>query len=79
VCQTIKQRTLERAYHYFEIAQICRTAEQSDEALEWAEKGVQAFPKYTDSRQLDFLAEIKLRHKPKRNLMKLLAGVTGVA
>jgi len=53
----IKQRKLELAYHYLEIAQICRTTDRSDEALEWAEKGVQAFPKYTDSRLLDFLAE----------------------
>jgi len=53
----IKQRKLELAYHYLEIAQICRTAKRSDEALEWAEKGVQAFPKSTDTRLLDFLAE----------------------
>jgi len=53
----IKEKKLELAYHYLEIAQICRTAKRSDEALEWAEKGVQAFPNNTDSRLLDFLAE----------------------
>jgi uncharacterized Zn finger protein len=53
----IKQRKLDLAYYYLEIAQIYRTAKRSDEALEWAEKGVQAFPKNTDTRLLDFLAE----------------------
>ena len=53
----IKQRKLDLAYHYLEIAQICREAKRSDKALEWAERGVKAFPKNTDSRLLDFLAE----------------------
>lgn len=53
----IKQRKLDLAYYYLEIAQICREAKRSDEALQWAEKGVHAFPKCTDSRLLDFLAE----------------------
>ena len=53
----IKQRKLDLAYYYLEIAQICREAKRSDEALEWAERGVKAFPKNTDSRLLDFLAE----------------------
>ena len=53
----IKQRKLDLAYYYLEIAQICREAKRSEEALQWAEKGVQAFPKNTDSRLLDFLAE----------------------
>jgi uncharacterized Zn finger protein len=52
----IKGKKLEHAYHYLEIADICRTAKRPDEALEWAEKGAQAFPKNTDSRLLDFLA-----------------------
>jgi len=53
----IKQRKLDLAYYYLEIAKICREAKRSYEALEWAEKGVQAFPKNTDTRLLDFLAE----------------------
>lgn len=53
----IKQRKLDLAYYYLEIAQICREAKRSDDALLWAEKGVQAFPKNTDTRLLDFLAE----------------------
>jgi uncharacterized Zn finger protein len=53
----IKKRTLTAAYNYLDIAEICRTAGRADEALEWAEQGIQAFPKNTDSRLLDFLAE----------------------
>lgn len=61
----IKSRTLTSAYHYLDIAEICRKAERSDEALAWAEKGLLAFPKNTDSRLLDFLAEeyhLRLRY-----------------
>ena len=54
---TIKSRTLTSAYHYLDIAEICRKAERTDDALAWAEQGVLAFPKNTDSRLLDFLAE----------------------
>lgn len=53
----IKQKKLEYAYNYLEIAEICRKAGRPDEALEWAEKGVLAFPKSTDSRLLDFVAD----------------------
>jgi len=56
-CEAARPNPIELAYHYLEIAQICRTAKRSDEALEWAEKGVQTFPKSTDTRLLDFLAE----------------------
>lgn len=59
----IKQRTLEHAYHYLEIAEICRKAGRADEALAWAEKGVKAFPKNIDSRLFDFLAEEYHRRK----------------
>lgn len=38
-------------------AALCRQAGRADEALGWAEQGAQAFPKNTDSRLLDFLAE----------------------
>ena len=60
---TIKKSKLEHAYHYLEIAEICRKAKRPDEAMEWAEKGVQAFPKNTDSRLLDFLADEYYSHK----------------
>lgn len=53
----IKKRTLTAAYNYLVIADICRKAGRADQALEWAELGVQTFPKNTDSRLLDFLAE----------------------
>jgi tetratricopeptide (TPR) repeat protein len=59
----IKKRTLTSAYNYLDIAEICRKAGRADEALEWAEKGVHAFPKSTDNRLLDFLAEEYHRRK----------------
>jgi uncharacterized Zn finger protein len=59
----IKQRNLTHAYNYLEIAEICRKDGRTDEALEWAEKGLKAFPKNPGSRLLDFLAEEYHRRK----------------
>lgn len=53
----IKSRNLTLAYHYLQIAEIYRAAKQYNQALEWAERGLQAFPERTDSRLRDFLAE----------------------
>ncbi|MFA7061500.1 MAG: DUF6880 family protein [Pedobacter sp.] len=53
----IKKLTLTSANNFLDIAEICRKAGRADEALEWAEKGLQAFPKNTNSGLLDFLAE----------------------
>lgn len=53
----IKSRNLSLAYHYLQIAEIYREAKKYDQALEWAERGVKAFPERTDSRLRDFLAE----------------------
>lgn len=53
----VKSRDLTCAYHFLEIAEMYRQAGQNDKALEWAEKGVKAFPDKTDSRLREFLAE----------------------
>lgn len=53
----IKKRDLSSAYSFLKIAEIYREAEQYDRALEWAERGAQAFPDKTDSRLREFLAE----------------------
>ena len=53
----VKKRDLSLAYHYLEIAETYKSARQHDLALEWAELGVKAFPKRTDSRLREFLAE----------------------
>ncbi|MGB7922325.1 MAG: DUF6880 family protein [Pyrinomonadaceae bacterium] len=53
----IKSRDLSSAYSFLKIAEIYREAGQHDKALEWAERGAQAFPEKTDSRLREFLAE----------------------
>lgn len=52
----VLSRDLSHAYLYLKIAELYRKAKKSDEALEWAEKGVAAFPVHTDSRLREFLA-----------------------
>ena len=59
---TVKSRNLSSAYSFLQIAEIYREAGQHDEALEWAERGAQAFPNKTDSRLREFLAEEYHRH-----------------
>src|SRR5262245_65949612 len=46
----VKKRDLSLAYHYLQIAETYKNARKHDLALEWAERGVKAFPKRTDSR-----------------------------
>ena len=53
----VKSRDLSSAYSFLKIAEIYREAGQHDKALEWAERGAQAFPDKTDSRLREFLAE----------------------
>lgn len=53
----IKSRDLSVAYQFLEIAQVCLDAGRDDEALDWAERGVRAFPTATDERLREFLAD----------------------
>ncbi len=53
----VKSRDLSAAHDYLEIAEIFREAGQNGRALEWAERGLQAFPERTDSRLREFVAE----------------------
>ncbi len=52
----IKARDLSDAFTFLQIAEIYRKARQADKALEWAERGIKAFPDRTDSRLCEFLA-----------------------
>lgn len=54
----IKSRDVSVAHHFLEIAQVCLDAGRDDEALDWAERGVRAFPTGTDGRLRVFLAEL---------------------
>ena len=52
----IKARDLTYAYHYVEIVELLADAGRTDEALEWAERGIAAFPDGTDVRLRDVAA-----------------------
>jgi uncharacterized Zn finger protein len=52
----IKSRDLSSPYSYLQIAETYKHARKHDLALEWAERGVKAFPERTDSRLREFLA-----------------------
>jgi len=54
---TVKARDLSLAYDFLKIAEIYVQAGKPKTALEWAERGLKAFPEHTDSRLRDFLAE----------------------
>jgi len=68
----IKSKDLSSAYHFLEIAQVYKDAGESDKALEWAEKGLQAFPEHTDSRLREFLANEYHRLKRHSEAMQLI-------
>lgn len=57
----IKSRDLSSGYHYLTIAEIYAKAEQPEKALDWAERGLQAFPERPDNRLRDFLAAAYLK------------------
>lgn len=46
-------------------------ADQDDKALEWAERGLRAFPKMTDSRLRDFLVAAYLQRKRNEEALQL--------
>lgn len=52
----IKAADLSCAYRYLDIAKIWAGAGQQDKALEWAERGLKAFPHRPDNQLRDFLA-----------------------
>ncbi|HYE34374.1 SWIM zinc finger family protein [Methylocaldum sp.] len=51
----VKSRDLSSPYRYLDIAEIYQKADQPDLALEWAERGLKAFPERPDNRLRDFL------------------------
>ena len=68
---SVKSRELSVAWHFLEIAEIYRNAKKHDMALEWAERGLAAFPVNTDSRLRDFLVEEYLRRGLGEKAIKL--------
>lgn len=68
----VKKRDLSSAYDYLQIAETYKNAGKRDLALEWAERGVKAFPERTDSRLREFLAEEYHRRKRHNEAMALI-------
>jgi uncharacterized Zn finger protein len=66
------KRDLSLAYHYLQIAETYKSAHKYDLALDWAKRGVKAFPKRTDSRLREFLAEEYHRRKRHDEAMVLV-------
>ena len=53
----IKARNLSSAWAFLQIAEVYQGAKLPDKALEWAERGIKAFPEKTDHRLREFLAD----------------------
>lgn len=51
----VKARDLSSAWRFLQIAEVYREAGRADKALEWAERGLAAFPQRTDGRLREFL------------------------
>jgi tetratricopeptide (TPR) repeat protein len=54
----IKSRDLSQAHHYLQIATMVNNAGRTESALDWAERGLHAFPERPDNRLRDFLADL---------------------
>ena len=67
----IKSGDLSSAYRYLDIAEIWTTAGQPDKALEWAERGLKAFPERPDNRLRDFLVAAYLPRKRNGEALQL--------
>jgi uncharacterized Zn finger protein len=68
----VKARDLSHAYAFLQIAEIYREAGRPDQALDWAEKGIKAFPQRTDSRLREFLADEYHRRRRHDEAMELV-------
>ncbi|MDP1634081.1 MAG: hypothetical protein Q8L69_05300, partial [Gallionellaceae bacterium] len=64
-------RDLSSSYHYLGIAEIWTKAKQPNKALEWAERGLKAFPERSDNRLRDFLVAAYLKRKRNDEALQL--------
>lgn len=69
---SVMSRDLSHAYSYLRIAEACKEARQPDLALQWAERGLKAFPDRTDGRLREFAAEEYHRRRRHDEAMKLI-------
>lgn len=63
---------LSHEYDYIRIVEVCRQAGRDDEALAWAERGLLAFPRRTDVRLRELLADEYLRRSRADDAMALM-------
>jgi uncharacterized Zn finger protein len=68
----VMSRNLSHAYNYLRIAEVYSEARQHDKALQWAERGLKAFPEHTDERLREFAAEEYHRRGRHEDAMKLM-------
>lgn len=68
----VKSKDLAEPYQYLAIAELYREAKQYDQALEWAKKGLAAFPQTPDWRLREFLADEYHRSKRHEEAMALV-------
>ena len=71
----VLSRDLSWAYCYVAIGEVCREASRFSEALQWAEKGLAAFPERTDRRLREFAAQEYHRLGRHEDAMKLVWAV----
>src|SRR3990172_3670927 len=68
----IKSRDLSNSYAFLNIAEAYKESGNREMALDWAERGLKAFPQKPDSRLMDFVAEEYHRLKRHEEAMKLI-------
>lgn len=68
----VRSRDLSSAYRFLEIAEVCKKAGRDDEALDWAERGVRAFPTRSDGRLRKFLADEYVRRSRGEDAMAVV-------
>ena len=59
----VKSRDLSDAFRFLNIAEVYKAAGNGEAAMEWAERGLRAFPEHTDGRLREFLIEEYHRRK----------------
>jgi uncharacterized Zn finger protein len=67
----IKAKDLSSSYRYFAIAEVLTKAKRNDEALEWAERGLKAFPDHLHDALRSFLVTAYLGRRRNDDALRL--------
>jgi hypothetical protein len=68
----VYSRDLSSAWRFLQIAGVYQQAGRSESALEWAERGLKAFPEQTDWRLREFLIEAYLQRERREEALALV-------